>query len=232
MRTVTRGMSFFVLIPGAGGQAWYWHLVEPRLRALGHEVVAVGLPATDERAGLREYADVVAGAIGGREDAIVVAQSLAAFIPLPPVRQIVLVAPMIPLPGETPGEWWENSGQADAKRRADIKAGRDPDAPFDPVETFLHDLPPDVLATALERGAPEQADRPFGDPWPLDAWPDLPTHVLAGRADRLFPVAFMHRIALERLGLHAGVIDSGHLPALSRPDELTNRLDSYRKLVQ
>jgi pimeloyl-ACP methyl ester carboxylesterase len=225
-------MSFFVLLPGAGGDAWYWHLVEPRLRALGHEAVAVDLPATDENAGLREYAGVVADAIGSRTDAIVVAQSMAAFIALPAVRQIILVAPMIPVAGETPGAWWENSGQIDAKRRADVKAGRDPDAPFDPVSTFLHDLPPDVLEEALARGAPEQADRPFGDPWALDAWPDVPTHVLAGRNDRLFPVAFIHRLALERLGLHAGVIDSGHLPALSRPDELTHRLDSYRKLVQ
>jgi len=225
-------MSFFVLIPGAGGEAWYWHLVEPRLRALGHDVVAVDLPAADETAGLREYAAVVAGAIGARTDAIVVAQSMGAFIVPPAVRQIILVAPMIPAPGETPGEWWENSGQVDAQRRADLKADRDPDAPFDPVTTFLHDLPPDVLEEALERGAPEQADRPFADPWPLAEWPDVPTHVLAGRHDRLFPIAFMHRLALERLGIHAEVIDSGHLPALSRPEELTNRLDGYRKLTQ
>jgi pimeloyl-ACP methyl ester carboxylesterase len=225
-------MSFFVLLPGAGGEAWYWHLVEPRLRALGHDVAAVGLPATDESAGLPEYAAVAAEAIGAREDAVVVAQSMAAFIALPPVRRIILVAPMIPAPGETPGAWWENTGQPDAKRRADLKAGRDPDAPFDPVTTFLHDLPPDTLEEALQRGAPHQADKPFGDPWPLDAWPDVPTHVLAGRFDRLFPIAFMHRLALERLGLHAEVIDSGHLPALSRPDELANRLDHYSKLVQ
>ena len=225
-------MSFFVLLPGAGGEAWYWHLVEPRLRALGHDVVAVDLPAADENAGLREYAAVAADAIGSRTDAIVVAQSMAAFIALPPVRQIILVAPMIPAPGETPGEWWEASGQVEAQRRADLKDGRDPDAPFDPLATFFHDVPPEVTEEALARGAPRQADRPFGDPWALDAWPDVPTQVIAGRHDRLFPIAFMHRLALERLGLHAGVIDSGHLPALSRPDELTNRLDSYRKLVQ
>jgi pimeloyl-ACP methyl ester carboxylesterase len=225
-------MSFFVLVPGAGGDAWYWHLVEPRLRALGHDVVAVDLPAADERAGLREYADVVASAIGARDDAIVVAQSMAAFITLPEVREIILVAPMIPAPGETPGEWWENTGQMDAKRRADVADGRDPDAPFDVMSTFFHDVPPDVLEEAFARGEPRQADRPFADPWPLDAWPDVPTHVIAGRYDRLFPIAFMHRLSLERLGLHAGVIDSGHLPALSRPEELTHRLDSYRNLVR
>jgi pimeloyl-ACP methyl ester carboxylesterase len=157
---------------------------------------------------------------------------MAAFIPLPAVRRIILVAPMIPAPGETPGEWWEHSGQADAQRRADIKEGRDPDAPFDPMTTFFHDVPPDVVKEAFQRGEPRQADRPFADPWPLGAWPDVPTHVIAGRNDRLFPIAFMHRLALERLGIHAEVIDTGHLPALSRPEELTHRLDSYSKLVQ
>ena len=29
----------FILIPGAGGSAWYWHLVAPKLRQRGHEAV-------------------------------------------------------------------------------------------------------------------------------------------------------------------------------------------------
>jgi hypothetical protein len=33
----------FLLIPGAGGSAWYWHLVAPRLEKRGHEAVAVAL---------------------------------------------------------------------------------------------------------------------------------------------------------------------------------------------
>jgi pimeloyl-ACP methyl ester carboxylesterase len=38
----------YVLIPGAGGAAWYWHLVERELRQRGHDVVAVDLPADDD----------------------------------------------------------------------------------------------------------------------------------------------------------------------------------------
>jgi pimeloyl-ACP methyl ester carboxylesterase len=100
------------------------------------------------------------------------------------------------------------------------------------MATFFHDVPPEVTADAFSRGEPRQADRPFGDPWPLAAWPDVPTAVIAGRHDRLFPLPFMQRLALERLGINADVIDSGHLPALSRPDELTHRLHRYRKPVQ
>jgi hypothetical protein len=38
----------------------------------------------------------------------------------------------------------------------------------------------------------------------------------------------MRQLALERLNIVADVIDTGHLPALSRPDELVRRLESYR----
>ena len=47
-------MSTYVLIHGAGSDAWYWHLVEPRLRARGHDVVAVDLPCDDDSAGFEE----------------------------------------------------------------------------------------------------------------------------------------------------------------------------------
>jgi hypothetical protein len=51
------------LLPGAGGSAWYWHLVEGELRRRGHDVVAVDLPADDPQAGLAEYAEVALEAI-------------------------------------------------------------------------------------------------------------------------------------------------------------------------
>ena len=36
--------STFILVPGAGGDPLYWHLVVPLLRDAGHEAVAVGSP--------------------------------------------------------------------------------------------------------------------------------------------------------------------------------------------
>ena len=52
-----------VLIPGAGGQAWVWHLVEADLRQRGYDAFAVDLPAADESKGLPAYADAVVGTI-------------------------------------------------------------------------------------------------------------------------------------------------------------------------
>jgi pimeloyl-ACP methyl ester carboxylesterase len=222
----------YVLLPGAGGDSWYWHLVAAELRAHGHEVLTPDLPAGDDAAGLREYADTVVAAIGDRADPIVVAQSMAAFTaPMlcdrVAVRLLILVAPMIPAPGESPGEWWSSSGQTAAQREQDERDGRDPDAPFDVRTAFMHDVPPEIVDEAFARGEPRQSDTPFAEPWPLDEWPRVPTRVLAGRHDRLFPLEFMRRLALQRLNVEADVIDTGHLPALSRPDELAQRLDAY-----
>ena len=225
-------MATFVLIPGAGGDSWYWHLVAPSLRTREHEVLTPDLPAADDSAGLTAYADAVVAVIGERRDLVVVAQSMAAFTaPMlcdrVDVRLLVLVAPMIPAPGESAGAWWASSGQEAARRRAEEAAGRDPDAPLDVVTTLMHDVPPEVVAEAFARGEPRQSDTPFGDRWPLDSWPNVPTSVLAARHDRLFPFEFMRGLARERLGVEVDVIDTGHLPALSRPDELAQRLASY-----
>ena len=51
-----------VLIPGAGGRGWVWHLVEADLRRRGYDAFAVDLPADDESKGLPGYADAVVSA--------------------------------------------------------------------------------------------------------------------------------------------------------------------------
>ncbi len=42
----------YILIPGASGRAWYWHLVTPRLAERGHRAIAVELLADDDTKGL------------------------------------------------------------------------------------------------------------------------------------------------------------------------------------
>jgi pimeloyl-ACP methyl ester carboxylesterase len=226
-------MATFVLLPGAGSTSWYWHLVEPELRARGHDTLAVDLPVGDETAGLADYADVAVTTVQQagpeREDLVVVAQSMGAFTaPVlatrVPTRMIVLVAPMTPAPGESPGEWWANTGHEQARRDAEA-AGGAPADDWDPVTMFLHDVPPDVAAESADHVV-EQAGRPFADPWPLAAWPDVPTRFLLCRHDRLFPAPFQRRLAAERLGITPDEMDGGHLPALAHPVELARYLTS------
>jgi pimeloyl-ACP methyl ester carboxylesterase len=225
-------MVTFVLIHGAGSDSWYWHLVVPELLARGHDVVAPDLPCDDDSAGLAEYTDAVVAAIGGRtSDLVLVAQSLGGFTaPLvcarAPVRMMVLVAAMVPAPGEAPGDWWASTGWESAHREQAERDGRDPDGAFDPVAEFLHDVPPDVVAASIHH-VREQSATPFEQPWPLAAWPDVTTRFLLCREDRFFPADFQRRVVRGRLGLEPDEIDTGHLPALARPAELAGRLDAY-----
>jgi pimeloyl-ACP methyl ester carboxylesterase len=225
-------MATYVLIHGAASDSWYWHLVEPELRTLGHDVVAPDLPTGDDAAGLEEYTDTVVDAIGGRTDLILVAQSMGGFTaPLVCDRLgaqgMVMLAAMIPSPRERGADWWGNTGHEQAVRELAEREGRDPDR-FDPVEVFLHDLPPDVRDAALKRGEGEQSGTPFESPWPLEEWPDVPTRVLICRQDRFLPAEFQRRVTRDRLGITPDEIDGGHLPALARPKELVARLETYR----
>ena len=153
-------MATFVLIPGAGSDSWYWHLVVPELRAAGHDVVAVDLPCDDDSAGLDEYTDAVVDAVGSRattDDLVVVAQSMGGFTaPLVcervPVRLMVLVAAMVPTPGETGGDWWTNTGQGEAMRAAARDGGYSVED-FDESVLFLHDVP----AALIEESAAHHA---------------------------------------------------------------------------
>jgi pimeloyl-ACP methyl ester carboxylesterase len=226
-------MATYVLIPGAGSDSWFWHLVTPKLEALGHDVVAPDLPLADESAGFAEYADVVADAIGDRSDLIVVAQSMAGFTaPLVcdrrPVDLLVLLAAMVPAPGETAGAWWDNTGQGPAKRAQAERDGRGTGEDDDVVTVFFHDVPDDVTAAAMARGESPQSEHSFEDPWPRESWPDVPTRFLLCRDDRLFPADFQRRVVRERLGIVPDEIDGGHCVALARPDELVARLEAYR----
>ncbi|HYI46696.1 MAG TPA: alpha/beta hydrolase, partial [Actinomycetota bacterium] len=187
---------------------------------------------TDDSAGLAEYTDVVVDAIGDRADLILVAQSMGGFTaPLvcdrKPVDMIVLLNAMIAAPGESPGEWWTNTGHEEAKRALDEAEGRSTDGDFDPLTIFLHDVPKELWAESEKHSGP-QSGTPFAKPWPLDAWPSIPTKVLIGRDDRFFPAEFQRRVAKERLGIAADEMPGGHLVALSRPKELAERLEKFR----
>jgi pimeloyl-ACP methyl ester carboxylesterase len=214
-------VATFILIHGAGDVGWYWHLVEAELHRRGHDSVAPDLPCDDDSAGLGEYADVVADAIGGRTNLVVVAQSLGGFTaPLVchrvAVQLLVLVAPMIPAAGEAPAEYWTNTRYHDeALERYDGD-----------IALFYQDVPPDLAAEAL-RHSRTQSEARMGEPSPLETWPDVPTRVLICRDDRLFPARFLRRVAQERLRVAPDEIDGGHTPALSRPNELADRLDAY-----
>jgi len=195
--------------------------VKPILEARGHQVVAPDLPCDDDSAGLAEYRDAVISAIPDRMDLAVVAHSFGGFTaPLVCDRVgadlLVLVNAMIPSPGESPGEWWANTGWN----------GRSAETEEETIEVFLRDVSYELARDALTR-AKAQSGTPFENAWPLRAWPEVPTKILVGRDDRFLPADFQRRLARERLGVAADEMDGGHLLPLSQPQELADRVERY-----
>ena len=219
----------FALLPGAGGSAWYWHRVTPLLVAAGARAIAIDLPAADDSADLTTYADAACLAVADvTGPLIVVGQSMGAFTaPMVAARvstsAIVLVNPMVPTPGESPGQWWEATGQRAARIEYFERIGLG-DRDFDPIDDFFHDVPDDVRREAFSQPEPQQSDTPFGQTWPLDRWPDVPTRVIQGADDRCFPLEFQRRVTRARLGVEVDAMPGGHLMALSHPEELVKRL--------
>jgi hypothetical protein len=121
--------------PRRRGSAWDWHRLVPELAGRGHDVVVPELPIADRSAGFAAFCATVVTAIGDRGDLVVVGHSYGAFTaPLIadklPVRLIVLLTPMVPQPGERPGDWWGQhrfSRRGGDQRRAAVlprRAGR------------------------------------------------------------------------------------------------------------
>ena len=208
-------MATFALVHGGGGSAWDWHLVQPALQELGHETVAVDLPCEDVSAGWDDYVETIAQAVGERRELVVVGHSLGGFTaPLVcaqvPAQLLVLVAAMIPAPGESFADWWTNTAYEES--------GLD--------DLFYHDVDP-ALAAEASRRERNETSKALQEPWPLERWPDIPTTYLLCRDDRMFPAAWARRHAHERLGLEPDEIDGGHYISLSRPRELAERLAAY-----
>ena len=229
--------SSYLLVPGAGGRGWVWHLLVAELERRGHRAFALDLPGSDPAAGLTAYRDVIADAV--REEAhsggtavTLVTLSLGGFsAPLAcehaPVARLVLVNAMIPRPGETAGDWWDNVGWREAAQAAADRDGRPKVDVNDPETLFYHDLPAPVTeAMRADPDADAWTESPavFGDPWPLAAWPAVPTTVLAGREDRFFPPELQCRVAMTRLGAEPGELPGGHLLALSQPEALADSI--------
>jgi len=224
-------MATFVLVHGAGDVGWYWHLTEAELHARGQQTIAPDLPCDNEAASLDDYAGAVADAARGRPDLVIVGQSYGAFTAALAAsrlhaRRLVLLAGMIPAPGESPGQWWTNTGYRQAaEEQARLDGGKT--GHEDPLITYYNGVPKPLAEEALRRGGRGESSVVWGTPWPIDPWPDVPTKVILCKDDHFFPAAFMRRLAAERLGVTPDEVPGGHCAALSHPRELSDLLVSY-----
>jgi pimeloyl-ACP methyl ester carboxylesterase len=229
-------MTGYLLLHGAASTGWMWHRVEALLKEAGHETAAPDLPAADPEADLHTYCDVAyaAGRALGDDPIVVVAQSMAGlYAPLLPARRpvarLVLLNAMIPKPGETGMEWWEATGHQAAQRAYLDSIGLEGCDPMAPAIVFAHDFTPELTAAAVGHLS-DQESGPLETASPLQAWPDVPTHVIAAADDRFFPLEFMRRQAADRLGLPVDVIPGSHSAAITQPQALVDLLLAYEQV--
>lgn len=216
-------MTTYALIHGAGDVGRYWHLVERELCSRGHQTVAPDLPIEDDAASLLDNAQVVVDAIEETHDGgelVVVGQSYGGYIApivaeLAKADRLILVAAMIPQPGETADEMWDATGWKMPREESGA------------IGVFYQDVDAALAAEAMSRGR-RQSETTSREPWPLGAWPNVPTHVIIGRDDRFFPADWLRGIVRDRLGVEPDELPCGHTPALSPPTELVELMESYR----
>ena len=224
-------MANFVLIHGAGDAGWYWHLTEAELQARGHHTIAPDLPCDNGTASLDDYVGAVTDAARGQQDLVIAAQSYGSFTATLaatrlPARLLVLLAGMVPAPGESPGDWWANTGYQHAvEEQARLDGGKTGHG--DPLISAYNGVPRPLAEEALRRGGRGESSTVWNTRWPLDEWPDVPTRFILCRDDRLFPAAFLQRVAQQRLGIVPDEIPGCHCAALSHPKELAELLVSY-----
>ncbi len=235
-------MTTFALVHGAWHGAWCWESVVTPLRDLGHDAVAVDLPADDPTATFDTYADVVCAALdaafegagGDRSDVVVVGHSLAGnTIPLVaarrPVRHLVYLCALLPDVGRS----MLDQIRADADMlNPDIDSGLSaPDAQRRRAWTdlglaralFFADCDEPTALAALQRLRP-QATYPYIQPFSLAAFPPVPATYVVCTDDRMVGPGWSRRVAPARLCADIVELPGGHSPFLSRPHELADVL--------
>lgn len=236
-------MATFALVHGGAHGGWCWELLVPELESRGHRAVAPDLPIEDEEAGALAWARTVVEALDpGDEDVIVVGHSLGGMaLPvvatLRPVRRLVFLGAMVPMPGTTFAEYLATqdaiafSMDAEEGRPLDLDQVPETTAPGGAVIPwaaarggFYQDLPEDLARRAWERLRP-QAMTVFSEPCPIDAWPDVPSTYILMTEDRAVNPAWSRRVATERLGAEVVELPGGHSPFYGRPAELAEVLD-------
>ncbi|MFD4672667.1 alpha/beta fold hydrolase [Lentzea sp. NPDC058450] len=201
-------MTTFAIAHGGGDVGWSWHLVVNELQAQGHTAVAPDLPIEDDTKSLTDWATALTDALPSTEDVAIVGHSFGGLVAsIAAARlnaRLIYVTAMLPAVGETPGDWWTNTGYEDSGLE----------------DQFFHDVPPDLVAEAQkrERGMSEAS---MATPWPLDALPQVPTHFVLCTEDRFFTPTFMRKVVADRLpGVTPVELAAGHCAALSKPKEL------------
>lgn len=218
-------VAIFVLVHGSAHSARAWDLVKSQLEQRRHSVVTPELPSDEPDAGARRYAEVIAAAIPGGEQPIVVAHSASGwFLPLVaslrPVRRIVFLAAAVPKIGMSFLELF----QAEPEMINPVWIGKDLRKPEVVSEFLLHDCPSELRRWAQAEIRVLNLRRVWDERYPLQQWPNVAASYIVCSQDRTIQPAWSRKVARTQLGIEPIELFSGHCPYISRPKELAEIL--------
>ena len=221
-------MSTYALVHGTCVGAWCWDLVAPHLEAAGHRVVAMDLPGDDPDATFGDYAEVIQRALGDAGDDVVLVGHSGGGLTIPlvavrrPVAELVFVCGLIPVPGESAvqrGPEWE---VIEAQEwQVDNGDGSFSISPEGYRRHVAPDADPEVVDAIIPRLRP-QFLKPFLEPCPLNAMPDVPRRYILCADDHIVGPDWPRREAPARLGVEPVELPGSHSPLMSRPRELVD----------
>jgi pimeloyl-ACP methyl ester carboxylesterase len=222
-------MATFGLIHGVCAGGWCWEQLVPYLEDAGHEVIAVDLPCDDPDSTFSDYAEIAGDRLAAADDVVLVGHSTGGMtIPLvaarQPVREVVFVCGMIPVPGRSvvdlgfdfrasdPADWQLDNGDGSFSIRPEAVGSY-----------LLQDADPAIVAETASRVRP-QFLTPFAERCPLRSLPEVPYRYLLCREDRIVSPDWSRQAAPERLGVAPIELPGSHSPMGSRPAELAAAL--------
>ena len=225
-----RAVVTFGLVHGAWHGGWCWRALAEELESRGYTSVAPDLAVDDAGAGLSEYARTVVDALGAADDVVLVGHSMGSLvIPLVaearPVLGMVFLCSVPLVPGEPVGPDLVNMVTEEVKAAPHFadELGRDMYDNATAARVFYHDCTPELTAWAVSRLRP-QGPRPFAEPSPLTAWPEVPSEIMLTDDDHVLNAAWSIDAARRWLGRDPVVLSGSHSPFLSRPAALADAL--------
>ena len=226
----------FALLHGGMHRGACWDRVRIELEGRGHRTVAPDLPVDDEDAGATAWAQAAidainleAGAEADSAEVVVVGHSISGLcLPvlatLRPLRRMVFVAGLLPVPGESFADHLSINPEAISFP----EPATDGAGPFGMTweavrKGFYHDCPEDQ-AREMFRQLRHQSFRVFLEPCPIARWPGTPSTYVLMRDDRAVDGNWARRNAIERIGAQLVELEGGHSPFLARPAALAEVL--------
>lgn len=231
----------FGLIHGAWHRGEHWRLLENELRALGHDTVAPDLPAEDKDKDFDDDTAVVADALEGHDNIVLVAHSRG----VEAVPRLLARQP----PGRFIGAVILNSGgpygfrltpdaqdlpRHNPEYAAGVQLTDDGLTTYAPDyarRLFYSDAAEEVAATAV-RGLRKQRQPDASPDGPIALPPEIPAYYILGTEDKVLNLERARRVAYQWLGKQAIELPTGHTPQISHPAQLAAKLLMLARLAK